>query len=79
MQVKAKEIQEKYSSDPQKMNQEMMELYKTNNAFGGCFTSILQIIVILSIFFSTSKLYSILIPPAYKNKYHSLRLKPQQS
>ena len=55
MQVKAKEIQEKYSSDPQKMNQEMMELYKTNNAFGGCFTSILQIIVILSIFFLVSK------------------------
>ncbi len=55
MQVKAKEIQEKYSNDPQKMNQEMMELYKNNNAFGGCFTSILQIIVILSIFFLVSK------------------------
>ena len=37
------------------MNQEMMELYKNNNAFGGCFTSILQIIVILSIFFLVSK------------------------
>ena len=55
MQVKAREIQEKYSNDPQKMNQEMMELYKNNNPFGGCFSSILQIIVILSIFFLVSK------------------------
>ena len=55
MQVKAREIQEKYSNDPQKMNQEMMELYKSNNTFGGCFSSILQIIVILSIFFLVSK------------------------
>lgn len=55
MQVKAREIQEKYSNDPQKMNQELMELYKNNNAFGGCFSSILQIIVILSIFFLVSK------------------------
>lgn len=55
MQVLAREIQEKYSNDPQKMNQEMMELYKNNNAFGGCFSSIIQIIVILSIFFLVSK------------------------
>ena len=55
MQVKAREIQEKYSNDPQKKNQEMMELYKNNNPFGGCFSSILQIIVILSIFFLVSK------------------------
>ena len=55
MQAKAREIQEKYSNDPQKMNQELMELYKNNNAFGGCFSSILQIIVILSIFFLVSK------------------------
>lgn len=54
-QVKAREIQEKYSNDPQKMNQELMELYKNNNTFGGCFSSILQIIIILSIFFLVSK------------------------
>ena len=55
LQILAKEIQEKYSNDPQKMNQEMMELYKNNNPLGGCFSSILQIIVILSIFFLVSK------------------------
>lgn len=55
MQALAKEIQEKYSNDPKKMEQEMMELYKNMNPFGGCFSSILQIIVILSIFFLVSK------------------------
>lgn len=57
MQEKLKEIQDKYKNDPQKMNQEMIDLYKQENMspFGGCFTSIVQIIVILSIFFLVQK------------------------
>ena len=53
----SKEIQKKYANDPQKMQQEMMELYKSENMspFGGCLSSILQIIVILSIFFLVRK------------------------
>lgn len=53
----AKEIQYKYSNDPQKMNQEMMDLYKNEkmSPFSGCLSSIIQIIIILSIFFLVSK------------------------
>lgn len=57
VQEKLKEIQEKFSSDPVRMNQEMMDVYKQENVspLGGCFTSIIQFIVILSIFFLVSK------------------------
>ena len=55
MQNLAKEIQEKYSNDPKKMEQEMIALYKNMKPFSGCFSSIIQIIVILSIFFLVSK------------------------
>ena len=57
IQALTKEIQSKYSSDPQKMQQEMMELYKRENMspFSGCLTSILQIVVILAIFFLVSR------------------------
>ena len=57
MQVKVKEIQEKYSSDSTRMNQELVDLYKNENMspFSGCLTSIVQFIVILSIFFLVSK------------------------
>ncbi|MGN1298573.1 MAG: YidC/Oxa1 family membrane protein insertase [Candidatus Scatovivens sp.] len=57
IQALSKEIQEKYSNDPQKMNQEIMELYKNEkmSPFSGCLSSILQIIIILSIFFLVSK------------------------
>ena len=57
IQALGKEIQEKYSNDPQKMNQEMMDLYKKENMspLSGCLSSILQIIIILSIFFLVSK------------------------
>ena len=55
VQVLMKEIQDKYSNDPVRMNQEITELYKREKISPGCLTSILQIIVILSIFFLISK------------------------
>lgn len=57
IQGKVKEIQEKYSSDPTRMNQEVMELYKKENMnpFSGCLTSIFQFIVILSMFYLVSR------------------------
>lgn len=57
IQVKVKEIQEKYKNDPARLNQEMIDVYKNENMspFSGCLSSILQIIVILSIFFLVSK------------------------
>lgn len=57
LQQKVKEIQDKYSNDPTRMNQEVMELYKKENMspFSGCLTSILQFVVVLSMFYLVSK------------------------
>ena len=53
LQEKVKVIQFKYKSDPEKMNQEMMNLYKTEkmSPFSGCLTAIIQMILLLSIFY----------------------------
>lgn len=57
MQVKIKEIQEKYSNDQVRQSQEMMDLYKKENMspFSGCLSSIVQFILILSVFYLVSK------------------------
>lgn len=56
IQVKAKEIQEKYSNDQVRQSQELMDLYKKENMspFSGCLTSIIQMIIILSVFYLVS-------------------------
>ena len=48
-----KTIQFKYKNDPEKMNQEIMNLYKTENMspFSGCITAIVQFLLLLSIFY----------------------------
>ena len=53
LQEKMKAIQFKYKNDPDKLNQEMMNLYKSENMspFSGCLTAIVQILLILSIFY----------------------------
>ena len=50
---KMKELQIKYKNNPEMLNKETMALYKSENAspFGGCFSSIIQIILLLSVFF----------------------------
>lgn len=52
IQAKVKEIQEKYSNDEMKMNQEIMDLYKKEKLgpFSGCLSSILQIIILFAMF-----------------------------
>lgn len=52
IQEKVKEIQDKYKNDQNKMNQEMMDLYKKENLspFSGCLTSIIQIILLFAMF-----------------------------
>ena len=57
VQVKLKEIQDKYSNNPEKLNQEMIDLYKRENMspFSGCLSSILQIILLLAMFYLVSK------------------------
>ena len=53
IQEKMKVIQFKYKNNPEKMNQEVMELYKTEkmSPFSGCLTAIIQIILLFSIFY----------------------------
>lgn len=56
IQGQVKEIQEKYKNDPTRMNQEVMDLYKRENMspFSGCLSSILQIILVISMFYLVS-------------------------
>lgn len=53
IQEKMKVIQFKYKNDPEKMNQEMMDLYKNEkmSPFSGCLTTIIQMLLLLSIFY----------------------------
>ena len=53
LQDEVKNIQFKYKNDPQKMNQEIMSLYKSEkmSPFSGCLSTIIQIILLLSIFY----------------------------
>ena len=57
IQNQVKEIQEKYASDPTRMNQEVMELYKKEkmSPFSGCLSSVFQFVVILSMFYLVSR------------------------
>lgn len=53
IQEKMKELQFKYKNNPEKLNQETMELYKNENMspFSGCLSSIVQIILLFSVFY----------------------------
>lgn len=53
LQEKMQIIQFKYKNNPEKMNQEMMDLYKSENMspFSGCLSTILQFILLLAIFY----------------------------
>jgi YidC/Oxa1 family membrane protein insertase len=53
IQEKMKEIQYKYSNDPEKLNQETMDLYKREkmSPFSGCLSAIIQIILLFSVFY----------------------------
>ena len=52
IQGKVKEIQEKYKNDQNKMNQELMDLYKRENMnpLSGCLSTIIQIVLLFAIF-----------------------------
>lgn len=57
MQEKTREIQEKYKGNQEKINAEMIDLYKREkmNPFSGCFSSIIQLVLLISIFLIVSK------------------------
>lgn len=73
IQGKVKEIQEKYKNDPTRMNQEVMDLYKKENMspFSGCLSSILQIILVISMFYLVSRplTYMKHVEPELINQY----------
>ena len=53
IQEEMKQIQFKYKNEPEKLNQEVMSLYKRENMspFSGCLSSIVQIILLFSVFY----------------------------
>ena len=73
IQAQVKDLQDKYSNDPVRLNQEMMDLYKAENMspFSGCLSSILQIVIIISMFFLVSRplTYMLHVEPEVINGY----------
>ena len=57
LQEEMKEISRKYKNNPEKLNQETIELYKREKMgpFSGCLSSIVQILIILSVFWLVSQ------------------------
>lgn len=57
LQAKIKEIQFKYKNNQEQMQKEIMDLYKRENIspFSGCLSAILQLVIILSVFWLISK------------------------
>ena len=53
IQGKLQEIQFKYKNDPEKMNQETLNLYKQENMspFSGCLSTIVQILILFAVFY----------------------------
>ena len=53
IQEKMKEIQDKYKNNPERLNQETIDLYKRENMspFSGCLSIIFQFILLLSVFY----------------------------
>ncbi len=53
IQKELKILQIKHKGNPERLNQETMELYKRENVnpFGGCFTIIIQFILLISMFY----------------------------
>ena len=53
LQEEMKALQFKYKNDPDKLNKEMMDMYKRENMspFSGCLSSITQLILILAVFY----------------------------
>lgn len=64
IQEQVKILQFKYKNDPEKLNREMMDLYKKENMspFSGCLSTIVQFILLISIF------YMVRFPLTYMEK-----------
>lgn len=53
IQVEVKSLQKKYKKDPEKMNREIMDVYKREKVspFGGCLSGIVQVVLLFAMFF----------------------------
>lgn len=53
LQDQMKSLQFKYKNDPEKLNQEVMKLYKSENMspFSGCLSAIIQLVILLAVFY----------------------------
>ena len=53
IQAKMREIQDKYKNNPEKLNQETVDLYKREgmSPFSGCLSAIVQIVLLFSVFY----------------------------
>ena len=53
IQEQMQSLQFKYKNDPEKLNQEVMKLYKTENMspFSGCLSAIIQLVILLAVFY----------------------------
>ena len=73
VQNEMKILQVKHKGNPEKLNQELMELYKREkiNPLSGCFSVIIQIILILSMF------YLVRSPLTYMKKIDSAKIEKQ--
>ena len=73
IQDEMKQIQFKYKNDPEKLNQEPIELYKREkmNPFSGCFSAIIQIVLLFSVFYLVRSplTYMKKVNPDVINKY----------
>lgn len=73
LQEKMKVLQFKYKNNPEKLNQEMMNLYKDEkmSPFSGCLTAIIQMLLLLSIFYLVKSplTYMQKVPTDDINKY----------
>lgn len=70
-----KQIQFKYKNDPEKLNQEVMALYKREklSPFSGCFSAIVQIILLFAVF------YLVRSPLTYMKKVDSELINKMES
>lgn len=70
LQEKIKILQFKYKNDPEKLNREMMDLYKQEkmSPFSGCLSAIVQFILLISIF------YMVRCPLTYMEKVDTEQL-----
>jgi len=83
IQEEMKQIQFKYKNDPEKMNQEVMALYKREDMspFSGCLSSIVQIILVLAVFILVSSplTYMVKLDKEQINKLNEVVLQDQHT